>query len=112
DEARKALKQHQQAEAVLNRTNKLLREVVDSPAARPDDYAELGELLLGIKQEGRGVYWLYQALERDPQNQQAHRALAVYYERKGQAEKAAQHRRALRRPEVPTGRAAAEGRQP
>jgi Tfp pilus assembly protein PilF len=97
---------------VLNRTNKLLREVVDSPTARPADYAELGELLLGMKQEGRGVYWLYQALERDPQNQQAHRALAVYYERKGQAEKAATHRRAVRRAEASAGRAAAEGWQP
>jgi Tfp pilus assembly protein PilF len=57
------------------------------------DCAELGQLFLEIKQCGRGLYWLYEALERDPEQQQAHRALAAYYERQGNADKAALHRR-------------------
>jgi tetratricopeptide (TPR) repeat protein len=106
DEAREILKAHEHAKVVLDRTNKLLREVVDSPAARVADYAELGELLLGIKQENRGLYWLYEALERDPEYQHAHRVLASYYERNGEAHKAEAHRRQGRQPEHPSGGAA------
>jgi tetratricopeptide (TPR) repeat protein len=98
EEARAALKDHEKAKATLGRANHLLREVVDGASATPADYAELGELLLGMKQENRGLYWLHRALDRDPANAQAHRALAAYYERKGDAEKAAAHRYPGRRP--------------
>jgi tetratricopeptide (TPR) repeat protein len=96
EEAKEILKEYERARVVLERTNKLLREVVDSPNAKADDYAELGELLLEMKQENRGTYWLYEALERDPNHQQAHRVLADYYERKGDTKKAATHRRQVR----------------
>jgi tetratricopeptide (TPR) repeat protein len=98
DEAREVLKEHERAKAVLARTHTLLREVVDGPSATPADCAELGELLLGMNQEDRGLFWLYRALERDPDNQAAHRALAAYYERKGDATKAAAHRYHVRHP--------------
>jgi tetratricopeptide (TPR) repeat protein len=91
-EAKELFKVCARAKEVLERTNKLLREVVDRPGSRADDRAELGELLLEIKQEDRGLYWLYQALERDPRNQRAHAALAAHYARKGEADKAAAHR--------------------
>jgi tetratricopeptide (TPR) repeat protein len=103
DEARETLKECEKAKVVLDRMHKLLREVMDSPAATASDCAELGELLLGANQEDRGVFWLYEALDRDPENQQAHRALAAYYERKGDADRAATHRRRVRQPEAPTG---------
>jgi type IV pilus assembly protein PilF len=88
--------QCRQARAVLDRAHKLLREVMDSPNARAADCAELGQLFLEIQQDTRGLYWLHEALERDPSQQQAHRALAAYYEGQGNAEKAAAHRRQVR----------------
>jgi tetratricopeptide (TPR) repeat protein len=97
-EAAQILKEYDRARAVLDRSHKLLREVADGPSAGAGDYAELGELLLGVNQESRGLYWLFEALERDPDQQRAHRALAAYYERKGDATKAAAHRRRLREP--------------
>jgi Tfp pilus assembly protein PilF len=96
DEAREIWKKCERAKAVLDRTHKLLRDVMDSPAARAADCAELGQLFLEINQDTRGVYWLYEALERDPTQQQAHRALAAYYERMGNTDKATLHRRQVR----------------
>jgi tetratricopeptide (TPR) repeat protein len=96
DEAREIWKGCERARAVLDRTHKLLRDVMDSPDARATDCAELGQLFLEIKQDTRGLYWLYEALERDPDQQQAHRSLAAYYERQGNADKAEVHRRQVR----------------
>lgn len=93
DQAAALVKEFKRAEVVLDRINKLLRQIADRPTARAADYAEIGELLLGVKQEGRGLYWLHEALDRDPEQEQAHQALAAYYERKGEANKAATHRR-------------------
>ncbi len=107
EEAAAILKECEHAKVLLDRTNKLLREVVDSQSARTDDYAELGELLLRINQPQRGLYWLYEALERDPAHQQAHRVLAAYYEQKGDSAKAASHRRWLRPPEAASDRSTA-----
>jgi len=92
EDAREVLAEYERAKALLARTHKLLREVVETASATPADYAELGELLLGMKQEDRGLYWLYKALERDPDNQRSHRVLAEHYERKGDAGRAASHR--------------------
>lgn len=103
DEARETLQECERAKLLLDRMHKLLREVMDSSAATAADCAELGELLLGVNQEDRGVFWLYEALDRDPDNQQAHRALAAYYERKGDADRAAVHRRRVRPAGDPTG---------
>jgi Tfp pilus assembly protein PilF len=83
---------------LLERTNKLLSEVVDRPTARADDYAEVGEKLLQIGRQRLGVYWLEQALERDPGHQLAHRVLAGYYAKVGNQELAVAHRRRLREP--------------
>jgi tetratricopeptide (TPR) repeat protein len=92
EEAREALAEYERAKALLARTHKLLREVVETPSATAADFAELGELLLGMNQEDRGLYWLHKALERDPDNQRSHRVLAEHYERKGDAGRAASHR--------------------
>jgi hypothetical protein len=88
----------------------LLQEVADSPSARPSDYAELGRLLLQIGRERLGVYWLERALEGNPDQQAAqaaHAALAEHFEKKGERDRAAAHRRAL----PPTNAAPAAGRK-
>jgi len=51
--------------------------------------------LLRIGRERHGVYWLERSLEGDPGQPAAHAALAAYYAKKGDAEKAAAHRRWL-----------------
>ena len=57
---------------------------------------ELGETLIQIGKDQHGLYWLERALERDPGHQRSHRALAAYYEKKGDATNAASHRRQVR----------------
>jgi tetratricopeptide (TPR) repeat protein len=92
DESAETLKVYKQAKADIDRANKLLKEVGDSPTATAADYAEIGELLLRIDRANVGLYWLERALERDPGHRPAHKALAGYYEKKGDAAKAAAHR--------------------
>jgi tetratricopeptide (TPR) repeat protein len=97
DEAQEIWKQCLRAKAILDRTNELLRDVVDTPASGTTDCVELGQLFLEIGQDTRGLFWLYRALERDPDQQQAHKALAAYYERKGNTEKATAHIRQMKK---------------
>jgi tetratricopeptide (TPR) repeat protein len=98
DEAAATLKEYERYKNLVERSNKLLQEVVDSPTASADDYAETGRLLILRGNEQHGVYWLEQALSRDPAHQSAHQALAEYYDKKGDREQAAAHRRWLREP--------------
>ena len=67
--------------------------------ARPHDvtlHAELGAVLLDLGFEDAGRSWLLNALNRDPRSRRTHEALARYYQRKGEADKAAHHRRQAR----------------
>jgi tetratricopeptide (TPR) repeat protein len=84
EDADAAQKEYERYKAWVDRANQLLREVADSPTAGAADYAEIGELLLRIGRDRLGVYWLGQALERDPGNQAAQRALAEYHETRGE----------------------------
>jgi tetratricopeptide (TPR) repeat protein len=88
----------------LDRANRLLREVADSPGATAADYADIGRLLLDIGRDRLGVYWLERALELEPGHRAAHAALATYYDRNHEPERAAAHRRWL-----PPGDGAAGG---
>lgn len=105
-EAEALVKEYDRASAAIDRINKFLKDVADSPTATADDFAEIGELLVSIKQDQRGLHWLHKALDRDPDHQRTHRALAAYYEGKGDAAKAASHVFRLRDPQ-PIGGAAA-----
>lgn len=96
EESAAVLKDYERKRAQVDRINGLLKDVADSPTARPDDYAEIGRLLMEIGRDKNGLYWLDRALERDSGNQQAHRALAAYHGRKGDEAKAAFHRRSVR----------------
>jgi tetratricopeptide (TPR) repeat protein len=98
EESAAVLSEHERKKQLVERVNTLLTTVADSPTAGADDYAETGRLLLEIGRDKNGLYWLDRALERDPGNQQAHRALAAYHGRKGDAARAAFHRRSVREP--------------
>jgi tetratricopeptide (TPR) repeat protein len=86
------LKEYQQRKERVDRANKLLQEIGDNPTAGPAEFAEIGDLLMSTGREHLGVYWLQQALERDPAHRPAHLLLADYYEKKGDHAKAESHR--------------------
>jgi tetratricopeptide (TPR) repeat protein len=75
---------------------KRAHEITAQIARKPRDpelRCKAGELLLGLGQETIGLNWLYSALQIDPTQPAAHQALAVYYERKGDRTRAAEHKR-------------------
>ena len=82
--------------AKVDRIHELLKDTADTPNASVNINIEIGDLFLQIDRDKHGVYWVEQALERDPTNQRAHRILTAYYEKKGDLENAARHRRQLR----------------
>lgn len=103
-EAAVELKEYERSKALVERLNTLLKEEAEHPTQRPDAPAEIGTILLGVGQgqEQLAVYWLELALERDPRHQPAHKALAEYYEKKGDTAQAASHRRMVRESPTPS----------
>ncbi len=95
-EAQETLADHKKYKEMLEHANRLLQEEANQGGTDPDIPAEAGALLLQIGQDRLGLYWLHQALRRDPNHQQAHKVLAEYYERAGDKEKADSHRRQIR----------------
>jgi type IV pilus assembly protein PilF len=95
DEAKAALAQHKKDTALLKRVARVLQQEAENPSSDPDALSEMGALFLSSNPRV-GLYWLHRALERDPQHQPTHKALAEYYQKKGEVEKAAFHRRHLK----------------
>lgn len=94
-EAEVTLKEYEKYGALLDRSNLLLKQEALHPTNNPDTYAEIGTLLLRLGNEQLGLYWLSEALSRDPGHQASHRALVEHFENSGAAERAAAHRRRL-----------------
>ncbi|AMV23962.1 tetratricopeptide repeat protein [Gemmata sp. SH-PL17] len=102
-DAADALAEHDRTRAALARINAILKDLTDSPTGTADNDAELGGMFLEIGRENVALYWLERALERDPNNARAHRALAEHYQRKGDRPKAEAHRQQARAPAtIPT----------
>jgi tetratricopeptide (TPR) repeat protein len=95
-EAAEALAEYERYKDLLTRSNKLLTEESRRPSRDPNRLHELGTILLQMGQERQALHWLNQALQLDPDHQPTHRALAEYFEKAGDAEEAAAHRRRLR----------------
>lgn len=91
EEARAAEERWRRCDADLRRVAVLARAVSANPGD-PDLRRELGELFLRNGREAEGVRWLESALRSDPNHAPTHGALAAYYERAGQPERAARHR--------------------
>jgi thioredoxin-like negative regulator of GroEL len=75
---------------------RLLDEATAKVAAAPKDPQwryEAGAILLRNEQKEEGLRWLLSALEIDPRHAPTHAALAAHYEREGNRELAAYHRR-------------------
>jgi type IV pilus assembly protein PilF len=97
-EAAVLMKQYEEQKALLARANHLLQEEARHPSQDAGPASELGITLLRMGQYKQGLYWLDRALQRDPHHQAARRALADYFERKGDYQTAAAHRRFLTAP--------------
>jgi Tfp pilus assembly protein PilF len=95
DEAAEAQRRYDEHKVVLERANKLLKEEAEQQGTDPDRAYTIAVELLKIGHDRLGLYWLDKALQRDPNHQPTHRALADYFERKGEPDKAAAHRRRL-----------------
>ena len=77
----------------------MLKDLPRQPPNDPGAAYQVGSALLRIRQDRLGLYWLDQALQRNPRYQPAHKALAEYYESKGEPEKAAPHRARVTQPD-------------
>src|SRR5262249_59517571 len=89
EEAAAVMAEYEKSKALLERANKLLKEEVDRPTNDPGAASEVGTLLLRLGQKRLGLYWLNQALERDPRHRPTHKAPADYPQHQGDQHKAA-----------------------
>lgn len=94
-EAQQELAECERHKVLLERANHLLQQEAKQPSGDPLAASEIGTLLLQIRQDRQGLYWMNEALNRDPDHRLTHQALADYYERKGDSERASFHRRRL-----------------
>ncbi len=78
-----------------DRLVRLLRTELDRDPKNADLAREAGELLLWQGEDQRGLFWLHRALALNPRNAAALKALADYYERTKNPEKAAEYRQQL-----------------
>lgn len=73
-----------------------LREIVTKDLGRANESLtlryELGVLFLRTGSPEEGVYWLKRVLDKDPNNRDAHKALAEFYQKSGNLPRAAYHR--------------------
>lgn len=97
-EAAREQAEYERHKELLERANHLLQEEARNPAARRDPAAaaDIGALLLKIGQHRQGLYWLDEALARDPDYRPAHKVLAEHFEAHGEPQRAAHHRKFLR----------------
>jgi tetratricopeptide (TPR) repeat protein len=95
EEAEAVEEQRRRGMARLKRFNELLREATRRRLTNPDDLSEIGRTFLEVHQERIGLDWLHQALEQDSSHQATHRALAEYFDKKGDKAQAEIHRRRL-----------------
>ncbi len=94
------------AERVRDRRERLAEITTRQMSVRPHDpvlHSELGALLIELGHAELGERWLLGALQKDSRCRQAHAALADYYQSKGDAVRAAEHRRQAREaPSLPS----------
>lgn len=91
-EARVIQKRLDQLDQDASRMHVIVTEELPQRRFDPELQAELGQLLLNVGVVDDGLTWLNRALQIDPRQARAHRALADYYESLGQSAKAQPHR--------------------
>ncbi len=94
-EAQETLERYQKHKVLLKRADDLMKAEAAHPSHDPQPSFEVGSTLLRVGHTRLGLYWLEQALARDPGHKPTHEALAEYYEGIKDREQAAKHRRFL-----------------
>lgn len=96
-EATAELAEYDRHKVLLEKANKLLQDEARNPSSDKNAAPayEIGSLLLQIGQERQGLYWMDVALARDPAHRPTHLTLAEYFEKRGDPERAAVHRKHL-----------------
>jgi tetratricopeptide (TPR) repeat protein len=89
-------KRYEELKAAYQQIQKTVQRGNLTALQHPDQMAELGRLYLEVGQDVRGLKWLYTVLRIDPRHRAANAALAAYYERNNESEKAERHRQASR----------------
>jgi predicted Zn-dependent protease len=92
EEAKQAKKRYEKIVTELRHLVQLMQKV----ESKPHDASlrsEVGKILLQHGKEQAGLAWLNSALQDDPNHRPTHLLLADYFERAGQKEQAAKHRR-------------------
>jgi tetratricopeptide (TPR) repeat protein len=93
DAAQVQLRQAEELKDRAERLGELRSRKLSEQPLDPALHYEMGLLLLRTGQESAGEGWLQSALSLDPDYRPAHAALAEYYARQGDANRAADHRR-------------------
>src|SRR5262249_10885287 len=94
-ESAKAQAQQERVEQLKKHLQRVREISAEQLPARPHDpalHCELGKLLLDLGRKDIGLNWLRSALEQNPRYPPAHAALAEYFQRQGDPDKAAYHR--------------------
>jgi tetratricopeptide (TPR) repeat protein len=91
-EAKEALARLKESAVELERMEQLTQEVMKKPHD-PSLRHEIGTIFLRNGFTKAGLYWLDTALAEDPRHCPTHNALADFFERQGDRERAAYHRR-------------------
>ncbi|HZY91051.1 MAG TPA: tetratricopeptide repeat protein [Gemmataceae bacterium] len=89
------------AEDIKGRLDRVAEITTRQMSARPHDpalHCELGTLFIRGGNPDVGERWLFSALQQDPNYRPAHAALADLYRQRGDAERAALHRRQAEAP--------------
>ncbi len=92
-EAQQLLPKLQKIEEGIER---LMEITVKEMDAKPRDaglHHEIGAILLRSGQEQTGILWLKRTLKLDPKHRPTHKLLADYYEKTGDKQRAAEHRK-------------------
>jgi tetratricopeptide (TPR) repeat protein len=92
DEARSWHERLVRIDADMKRMTEVMRDLRKAPRD-PGPRCEAGRLMLRNGHEDEGLRWLDSALQLQPEYRRAHEVLADYFDRKGQPEQAASHRR-------------------
>jgi tetratricopeptide (TPR) repeat protein len=91
-----ALDQHRKDTVQMRKLIHIIQEEARQPSRDPAPAFEIGSAFLASN-ERVGLYWLHRALERNPRHAPTLEALADYFERKGDKDRAAQYRLRLGR---------------
>ncbi len=98
EEGRRQEARLKKLDAIHRRLNELSNHEMPRAPHDPKLHAEIADIMFAIGRDELGVAWYLSALRKDPGYSHAHEALARYFERAGDPERARHHRAAARPP--------------